>query len=113
MSKNRKKKANFSPAIFALVVFTAISFGGTGLLHTILKNRQLQVIREAERVEHRIKEHDRDITDLEIRLGQLENRFDLRNTLMASRSELEAIPLSVVEDVYPQSSPPPELASND
>lgn len=100
MSKNKKKRANFSPAVFALLVLTAISLGATGVFHTVMKNHQLSVVREIERVERRIKEHERDVTNVEIRLGQLENRWDLRNSLIASQTRLRGIPLQAIEDIY-------------
>lgn len=100
MSKNKKKKTNLNPAVFALLVLTAISLGATGVFHTVMKNHQLKVVREIERVERRIKEHDRDVTNLEIRLGQLENRWDLRNSLIASQTQLRGIPLQAIEDIY-------------
>ena len=31
MSKNKKKKASLSPAVFALLILTAISLGATGV----------------------------------------------------------------------------------
>ena len=100
MSKNKKKKASLSPAVFGLLILTAISLGATGVFHTVLKNRQLSVVREIEQVERRMRENDRDVTNLEIRLGQLENRWDLRNSLAAAETQLRGIPLQVIEDVY-------------
>lgn len=100
MSRNKKKKTSLNPAVFALLVLTAISLGATGVFHTVMKNQQLNVVREIERVERRIKEHDRDVTNLEIRLGQLENRWDLRNSLIAAETQLRGIPLQAIEDVY-------------
>ena len=46
------------------------------------------MVREIEQVERRIRENDRDVTNLEIRLGQLENRWDLRNSLVAAETQL-------------------------
>ncbi len=100
MSKNRKKRTTLSPAVFALLILTAISLGATGVFHTVMKNHQLQVVREIERVDRRIREHERDFTNLEIRLGQMENRWDLRNSLVASQTQLRGIPMQVIEDIY-------------
>lgn len=112
MTKNRKKKANLSPAMFALLVLTALSLGTTGVLHTVMKNRQLQLVREIENVERRIKEHDRDITNLDIKVSTQENRFDLRKALWDSQTTFQRIPLSAVEDIHVH-PPLPKLASND
>ncbi|WP_200392741.1 hypothetical protein [Roseibacillus ishigakijimensis] len=81
------------------MILTAISLGGTGLVHTVLKNRQLEVKREIERVDRRLKEKERDVTNLEIRIGQMENRWDLRNALVAAGTELRGIPLEAIEDI--------------
>lgn len=99
MSKNKKKKANLSPTVFGLLVLTAISLGTTGVFHSVMKNHQQKVVNEIDRVERRSKEHDRDLTNLEIRIGQLENFLDLRDTLVASHTQLRGIPLQVVEDI--------------
>lgn len=100
MSKNKKKKTNLSPAVFTLLIMTAISLGATGVCHTVMKNHQLKVKREITRAERRIQEHDRDVTNLEIRLGQLANRWDLRNSLVKSETQLRDIPLQAIEDLY-------------
>lgn len=100
MSKNKRKKTTLTPAVFGLLILTAISLGATGVFHTVMKNHQLNVVRDIERVERRIKEHERDVTNLEIRLGQLENRWDLRNSLIASKTTLRGIPLQAIEDIY-------------
>ncbi len=112
MSKNRKKKKTIGPGIFALLILTAISIGTTGIFHTVMKNRQLEVVREIEKVERRVKEYERDVTNLEIRLSQLENRWDLRNRLVAAKTKLVGIPIEVIEDVSALGVSP-EMASND
>ena len=112
MSKN-KKKTNFNPAVLVLLVLIAISLGASGVFHTVMKNRQLKVVREIERVERRIKERDRDVINLEIRLGQLENRWDLRNRLVASETQLRGIPLEAIEDITAVGVLPEMVASNE
>ena len=64
-----------------------------------MKNHQQKVIHEIDRVERRSKEYERDLTNLEIRIGQMENLFDLRDSLVASQTQLRGIPLQVVEDI--------------
>lgn len=112
MSKNRIRKANLSPAMFALLVLTAISLATTGIVHTVMKNRQLQVVREIESVERRMKEKDRDITNLEIRISQLENRWGMRDALDASGTALCQIPIESIIDISAVVAMP-EMASND
>ena len=107
MSKNKKKKTNLSPAVFALLILTAISLGATGVFHTVMKNHQLRVKREIERVERRIEEHERDATNLEIRLGQLENPWELRDSLLAAKADGHpGIPLESIEYIQAIGSVP-------
>lgn len=82
------------------------------MLHTVMKNRQLQVIREIEKVENRLKEYDFDITNLDIKVNTHENRFDLREALWKSQTDFQQIPLSAVESISTLSDLP-ELANND
>ena len=100
MSKNKKKKTTLTPAVFALLILTAISLGATGIFHTVMKNHQIKVKREISRAEQRIEEYNRDLTHLEIRLGQLENRWELAKTLEQAGSDLQDIPLLAIEDIY-------------
>lgn len=97
--------------MFVLLVLTAISLASTGIFHTVMKNRQLQAVREIESVERRVKEKDRDITNLEIRISQFENYFNMRDTLEASATELREIPLESIVDISPLMALP-EMASN-
>ncbi|MEM9079677.1 MAG: hypothetical protein AAGC74_03190 [Verrucomicrobiota bacterium] len=112
MSKNRKKRANLSAATLSVVILTAFSLGATGVMHTVIKNQQLEVVRETELVERRIKEHERDVTNLEIRLGQLSNRFDLRERLITQGTDLRRIGPGVIEDISALGAVP-ELASSE
>lgn len=112
MSKNKKKKTNFSPAVFALLVLTAISLGATGVFYSVMKNHQQKVVHEIDRVERRSKEHDRDLTNLEIRIGQLENLWELRDSLLASQTQLRVIPLQAIEDISAIGALP-EMASTE
>ena len=105
MKKNQKKKANLSPAMLVLLLLTAISLGTTGVFHTVMKNRQLQVIRETEKVELRVKEKERDITDIEIRISQLDNRYEIKETLFPSnpnvppKTALVRFPMESIVDI--------------
>lgn len=112
MSKNKKKTANLSQPLVALLILTAISLGGTGICHTVMKNHQLKVQREIDRVDSRIQEHDRDQTNLEIRVGQMENWALLQETLVASPTQLRRIPLQAIEDIHAMGILP-EMAQNE
>ena len=110
MSKNRVKKRNLSPAMFVLLVMTAISLATTGIFHAVMKNRQLQVVRQIDQVERRIKDQDRDIIYLEIKIDQLENHRELRESLTSSGTSLQPIPLESIVAISPAIALP-ELAS--
>lgn len=100
MSKNKKKKINRNSAVLALVVLTAVSVGATGVFHTVLKNHQLHLRREVARTEQRIQDYDRDVTNLEIRIGQLEHHRELESTLITSNTQLCEIPLQAIEGIF-------------
>lgn len=112
MKSNRKKKATLNPAIFALLVLTAISLGATGIFHTVMKNHQLKVKREIMKVENRIKDCDRDRANLDIRIGRLENWVILKQTLVNAETELREIDLPATEHILAIGTLP-EVAQND
>lgn len=109
MKKNRKKGAELSPLTMVVLVVTALSLGATGVAHTVLKNRQLELVREIEQVELKVKDCERDLTNLEIRYNGLSNRYDLRDRLNERGTELRGIPIEAIEDIRPILA---ELASN-
>jgi len=111
MKMNQKKKGGFSSAMLVLLLLTAVSLGATGIFHTVMKNRQLQVVRQIEKVERRVKEKERDVINLEIRINQLENRYDMRNALIAGNTSLRGIPLESIVDISATVALP-EMASN-
>ncbi|MDP0490653.1 MAG: hypothetical protein Q7Q71_06350 [Verrucomicrobiota bacterium JB023] len=106
MSRNRKKSAGMSPFAIILLVMTALSLGCTEVFRVVVKNRQLRVAKEIEVVERRIKEHERDVTNLEIRLGQHANRFALRELLTTRGTGLLPIPQEAIIDIAPVSMDP-------
>jgi cell division protein FtsL len=98
----RRKDQHSSPAfmIFAIILAIAIAACG-GVLHVYFKNRQIQVRRDIDAIDHRIDHCRLEIRTLEMRMDQLLNRYAIRKQLEENGSDLHPIALSVVEEMDP------------
>ena len=63
MKKKKKKSVSLSPALVGLLFLTAASLGSIGVIHAVMKNRQLTLGRKTEEVSKRIAERERDLTN--------------------------------------------------
>jgi HAMP domain-containing protein len=81
------------------MILGAVVAASGGVLYAYFKNRQIQTLREIDRAERRIEQHQLDIRTTEMRIDQALNRFVIREELAQQRSMLKAIPRGVVEEV--------------
>jgi cell division protein FtsL len=109
MNRRRTTENLGSFSVF-LIVAAAIFVVSAGVLFAFLKNRQIEVAREIEKVEDRIAKHEMDIKTAEMRIDQLTNRYAMRDQLRQNGSALVAIPASAVEAVAPDSPAPGAVA---
>ena len=107
---NRLKSATRIPtAIFPALIIAAIIVACGGVIHAIYKNRQVQVNRDIDAIERRIKQYQLEIRTTQMRSDFLLNRFVIRKQLEDAGSSLRPIPLGLPEAI--RSTPPAAVAS--
>lgn len=89
---------------FSIIVFAVVASGG-GVSYAIFMNRQVETTREIHRVEERIKERELESLTIQMRTGELLNRYKIREELAQQQTSLEPIPQGVVENVRPAQTP--------
>lgn len=98
MNRRRSDPRHSASLFLAMFLgFVVAAFGG--VLYAYFKNRQIQTLREIDRTERRIEQHQLEIRTTEMRIDQALNRFVIREELAQQRSMLKAIPRGVVEEV--------------
>ncbi len=98
MNRRRNEPRTPVSVFFALFLAAAIAASG-GVLHAFYKNRQVQVSREIDAIDQRVKQSRLEIETVEVRMDELLNRFAMRQQLEKSGSLLRPIPLGVVEEI--------------
>ena len=123
MNKYRKKKQRrlSVPEIVVLAIAAVILMVG-GVTHAWLKNSHVEVIREVDKTEQRISDHQDSINSLQVKIDKNLNIYQLRADLENAGSDLVQVPSSSIEVIPPYSSsrrqaghnpPPPSLARSD
>lgn len=112
MNRRRNNSTNSGNAfvIAVLILCMAICTGG-GVYYVYLKNCQINVARETEKVKSNIAEYERDIIIARSRIGDLQNRFVIREQLRQFGSSLQPITASMVEVVDPAPQADRDVAS--
>ena len=107
---NRLKSESHTPlSIFIALITAAIIAAGGGVLHAVYKNRQVQVNRDIDAIEHRIEQYKLDIRTTQMRTDHILDRFAIRKQLKDSGSALCEIPIGLSEEV--NLAPPAAMAS--
>ena len=97
---NRRRNETRTPAWVFFSLFLAFGIVATGgVLHTVYKNRQIQITREIDAIDRRVEQYRLDIRTTDMRMDQLLNRFVIRKQMQDSGSSLKPIPTGVTEDV--------------
>ena len=97
---NRRRNEPRTPAsvFFALFLAAAIAASG-GVLHAFYKNRQVQISRQIDAIDQRVKQSRLESEIIEVRMDELLNRFAIRQQIEKSGSQLRPIPMGVVEEI--------------
>ena len=98
MNRRRNEPRTPLSVFFALFLAAAIAASG-GVLHAVYKNRQVQVSREIDAIDQRVKQSRLESETIEVRMDELLNRFAMRQQIEKSGSSLRPIPLGVVEEI--------------
>lgn len=91
---------NHFPLYLAIIAGAIVASGG-GISYAYHMNRQVETNREIHRVEARIKERELEILTVQMRTGELLNRYHIREELVHQHTSLQPIPHGVVETVRP------------
>ncbi len=97
---NRHRNEPRTPALYywALILAAVIAAAG-GVTHAYYKNRQVSVSREIDAIDRRVEQARLDIRTTDWRMGNLLNRYAIRERIEANGSSLRPIPLGVVEEI--------------
>lgn len=82
-----------------LLIAAAVVMAAAGVFHAYIKNRQINVSREIQRVEDNISQHKLDIATDEMLLTDQLNSVRIRDRLKEISSDLRSIPQGVVREV--------------
>lgn len=113
MNRRRTTKPHLGLGSIVLLIAAAVVMASAGIFYAYIKNRQINVSREIQRVEDRISQHRLDIATDEMLLAEQLNPFLIRDRLKEISSDLRAIPLGVTREISaraPERPPSPSTA---
>lgn len=103
MNKAKKNHHGLSWIEISLLVLSAVVLMTAGVLHAWLKNSQVEVVRDVDRTQRRISDHDDSINSLQVKIDKKLNIYQLRDDLERRTSALEVVPVSAIEKIQPYS----------
>ena len=104
MNKHRNKDRRFSIVEMVLLGFAAPALMGGGFIHAWLKNSQVEVVKDIRKTELRISDHEGAINNLQVKIEQKLNIYQIRDDLARAGSQLVIAPARAVKKIYPFSS---------
>jgi cell division protein FtsL len=99
VNRRRTVKPHLSFGSIALLIVAAIVMASAGVFHAYIKNRQINVSREIQRVEDTISQYQLDIATDKMFLADQLNSVRIRARLKEISSDLRSIPQGVVKEV--------------
>jgi hypothetical protein len=87
-----------------LLIAAAVVIASSGVFYAYVKNRQINVLRDIQRSEERISQHELDIQTTQMLLAEQLNPILLRDRLRELNSDLRSIPLNAAREI--ESHPP-------
>lgn len=101
MNKAKKNHPGLSWVEITLLVIAAVVLMTAGVTHAWLKNSQVEVVREVDRTQRRIGDHEDSINSLQVKIDKKLNIYQLRDDLERKNSALEMLPVSAIEKIRP------------
>ncbi len=101
MHNIKKNDRGLSWVEVSLLVIAAVVLMVAGVTHAWLKNSQVEVLREVDRTQRRISDHNDSINSLQVKIDKKLNIYQLDDDLKQSASSLETIPVGVIEKIQP------------
>ena len=104
MNKRRSQSDHFGSLHIVMILVIAALLGTGGVLHAVMKNRQVVVAREIDGAQNRIEEAEETMKMVQVKIDRKLNRHMIRAELADRGSDLIQIPSSAVEVVIPASA---------
>ena len=99
MNKHRNKERRLSIPEITLLVLAALVLMTAGVTHAWLKNSHVEVIRDVDKTQQRISDHEDSINSLQVKIDKKLNIYQIRDDLSRAGSELRDVPVSSVEKI--------------
>ena len=99
MNKHRNKERRLSIPEITLLVLAALVLMTAGVTHAWLKNSHVEVIRDVDKTQQRISDHEDSINSLQVKIDKKLNIYQIRDDLNRAGSELRDVPVSSVEKI--------------
>lgn len=99
MNKHRNKQRRISISELTLLGLAVPVLMTGGFVHAWLKNSHVQVMRDIDKTEQRISEHEDSINSLQVKIDRKLNIYQIRDDLVSAGSKLREVPASSVEKI--------------
>lgn len=99
MNKHKNNDRGFSFLEMFILTVAGVILMTAGVAHAWLKNSQVEVVREMDRTQRRISDHEDVINSLQVKIDKKLNIYQLRDDLVKSNSKLQLMPVSVIEKI--------------
>lgn len=109
--RNETRKTGVHTTTVIAICLALVTAATGGIWHAWLKNRQIQVKREIDRIERQCGQHQLDIRTTQMRMDQLLNRFAIRQQLTDLGSDLQPIPMGVSHEIPLNPAAEPAIAA--
>lgn len=115
MNKHRNNQRRLSIPEMTLLVLSALVLMTAGVAHAWLKNSHVEVMRDIDKTEQRISDHEDSINSLQVKIDKKLNIYQIRDDLQRAGSELRTLPVSALEKIPAHNLPqgavdPPAVA---
>ena len=101
MNKSRNKKTKFSLLEIMMLTVALITVMVAGVTHAWLRNCSVQVMRDVDKMQQKIEDHEDKVNSLQVKIDKKLNIYQLRDDLERTGSELVVIPTGLIEKVSP------------
>lgn len=105
MNQHRNKQRRLSIAEMTLLGLAALVLMTGGFLHAWLKNSHVEVMRDVDKTQQRISDHEDSINSLQVKIDKKLNIYQIRDDLVRAGSKLRDVPASSVEKIAPHNLP--------
>ena len=115
MNKHKTNDRGFSFLEIAILSVAGLILMTAGVIHAVLKNSQVEVVREMDQTQRRINDHEDVIRNMQCKIDKKLNIYQLRDDLEKAGSQLALVPVSAIEKIpaHPVQMEGGEMASSD